>query len=94
MAEKKFQDFEGLVNRASTIFELLEYFPDELSDEEIDGLMHFLPNTCVIPICINHMSNHQRLECSNILYLDGCLKDLPCKGFNINILGKRSQGSV
>jgi benzoyl-CoA reductase/2-hydroxyglutaryl-CoA dehydratase subunit BcrC/BadD/HgdB len=43
MAEKGMEDFEGLVNRACNVFSLLEYFPEDMSDEEVEGVLHMLP---------------------------------------------------
>ncbi len=43
MAEKEVKDYEGLINRASGIFGLLKYFPDDMSDEEVEGILHVLP---------------------------------------------------
>src|SRR4030042_1639928 len=43
MAERMTKDYEGFINRVSGIFELLKHFPDDLSDEEVEGLLHVLP---------------------------------------------------
>lgn len=43
MAERGFKEYEGLVNRTSGIFGLLKYFPDDMSDEELEGVLHVLP---------------------------------------------------
>ncbi len=43
MAEHEVKDYEGLINRASGIFGLLKYFPDDMSDEEVEGILHVLP---------------------------------------------------
>lgn len=43
MAVREFNEYEGLVNRVSGIFGLLKYFPDSLSDEELEGVLHILP---------------------------------------------------
>jgi benzoyl-CoA reductase/2-hydroxyglutaryl-CoA dehydratase subunit BcrC/BadD/HgdB len=43
MAEKEVKDYEGLINRASAIFGLLKHFPEDMSDEEAEGVLHVLP---------------------------------------------------
>jgi len=43
MAENEMKDYEGLINRVSGIFGLLKYFPDDLSDDEVEGVLHVLP---------------------------------------------------
>lgn len=43
MAEKEAKEYEGLINRASAIYGLLKYFPDDMSDEEVEGVLHILP---------------------------------------------------
>ncbi len=43
MAKKQAKEYEGLVNRTAGIFELMRYFPDEMSDAEVEGIVHLLP---------------------------------------------------
>ena len=43
MARKRVRNYEGLIDRASAIFGLLRYFPEDISDEEVAGLLHVLP---------------------------------------------------
>jgi benzoyl-CoA reductase/2-hydroxyglutaryl-CoA dehydratase subunit BcrC/BadD/HgdB len=50
MTEAKIRDFEGLVNRTSNIFGLLKHFPDDISDEEYEGLLHILPKDMKLSI--------------------------------------------
>ncbi len=40
MAEKTLTTNDGLINRVAGIFDLIRFFPDEMSDEEVDGLLH------------------------------------------------------
>lgn len=44
------KDYEGLINRASAIFDLLRHFPDDLSDQEVEGLLHVLPADAALTI--------------------------------------------
>jgi len=39
----EFKDYEGLNNRITSIFGLLKFLPDDLSDEEVEGMLHVLP---------------------------------------------------
>jgi benzoyl-CoA reductase/2-hydroxyglutaryl-CoA dehydratase subunit BcrC/BadD/HgdB len=50
MAEKTGKDYEGLINRVAGIFTLLDRFPDDLSDEEVEGLLHVLPKDATTTI--------------------------------------------
>jgi len=50
MAEQAVKGYEGLVNRVSGIFDLLKHFPDDLSDEEIEGVLHVLPRDAAATI--------------------------------------------
>ncbi|MBN2026997.1 MAG: 2-hydroxyacyl-CoA dehydratase [Actinobacteria bacterium] len=40
---KESKEHEGLLNRVSGIFGVVKYFPDDLSDEEVQGFLHVLP---------------------------------------------------
>jgi benzoyl-CoA reductase/2-hydroxyglutaryl-CoA dehydratase subunit BcrC/BadD/HgdB len=44
------RDYEGLINRVSGIFDLLKYFPEDLSDEEVEGVLHVLPRDAAATI--------------------------------------------
>jgi benzoyl-CoA reductase/2-hydroxyglutaryl-CoA dehydratase subunit BcrC/BadD/HgdB len=50
MAERMSQDYEGLINRVTGIFKLLDHFSDDLSDEEVEGLLHVLPKDATTAI--------------------------------------------
>lgn len=39
----EFREYEGLINRVVGIFGVLKYFPDDMSDEEVEGFLHILP---------------------------------------------------
>ncbi len=43
MAGREVKEYEALVNRVAGIFGLLKYFPDDMSDEEVEGVLHILP---------------------------------------------------
>ncbi len=40
MAERTLTQSDGLINRVSGIFDLIRFFPDNMSDEEVEGLLH------------------------------------------------------
>ena len=38
----EFQEYEGLINRVAGIFGVLKYFPDDMSDEEVEAKFYVL----------------------------------------------------
>ncbi len=43
MAQQTLSNKDGLINRVSGIFDLVKFFPDDMGDEEIEGVLHALP---------------------------------------------------
>ncbi|OFW56704.1 MAG: hypothetical protein A2W01_02845 [Candidatus Solincola sediminis] len=68
MAETMVRDYEGLINRVCGIFDLLKHFPDDLSDEEVEGLLHVLPRDAAGTI---GAVMHPRMRKVGITFLKG-----------------------
>jgi len=83
MAEHEARDYEGLINRASGIFGLLKYFPDDMSDEEVEGILHVLPKDMASTI---GAVMAPRIRKSSIVLLKGIQKWLD------NALEAKAQG--
>lgn len=43
MAITELREYEGLINRVSEIFAIVDKLPREMSDEEVEGILHVLP---------------------------------------------------
>ncbi len=44
MAQLEMRPYEGLIDRAYEIFTILDKLPDDMSDVELDGILHVLPS--------------------------------------------------
>lgn len=44
MAAHELKEYEGLINRLSQVVKLSDAFPDQMSDEGLEGILHFLPS--------------------------------------------------
>ncbi len=44
MAQMEMRPYEGLIDRAYEIFSILDKLPDNMSDVELDGILHVLPS--------------------------------------------------
>ena len=47
MAERKMKGYEGLLNRLSQIISLTGSFPDKITDDEVEGMLYFLPDDLI-----------------------------------------------